>query len=310
LAIKQLILKDEKLNNQLSENGYVVMPFLNRDEVQKLLSAFHNHHKTPIQGFYATAHSAEITFRKKMSEYIKEALSRSVTEQFVNCNLLGGSFIVKSENQTEYLQPHQDWNIVDENKFRSFNIWIPLVDLHEANGTILVMPKSHLWLKNYRHSSIPCAFQNVHSLILQNMLPLYLKTGEALIYDHALLHASEPNRSDTLRIACACGIIPSEAEMKFYWNNSGIVEEYKSSPEFFLTENVFSGPHGLKKIKNVPYHFHQIDEIEFYMLSGIDKPHEEEKNNSVRHSNTASRFWEIYTPSNIAKEIKLRLSGK
>jgi hypothetical protein len=303
------ILYEDMLNTQLWENGYVVVPFLNHDELKNLLNIFNQIPRELVQGFYATAHSPDLDFRRRMSDAVKNAMQRSVGEHMVNCKVLGGSFIAKAPGTSDVLPPHQDWNIVDEEKFRSYNIWIPLVDLHEHNGVIMVMPGSHRWIKTYRHSSIPCAFQQVHSIILENMKPLYLKAGEALIYDHALLHASQPNRSNELRIACACGVIPEEAEMLFYWNHNGVIEVYESSPDFFLQENIFSGPHGLKKIKDIAYDFPRIDENKLYQLAGIKKPQPTDADAKISPKQSLS-FFEIYSPMNILSEIKLRLSGK
>jgi hypothetical protein len=216
--------------------------------------------------------------------------------------------IVKGTHNKYLLQPHQDWNIVDESMFRSFNVWIPLVDLNQENGAIMVMPGSHNWIDTYRHSSIPCAFSQVHSLLLEKMQTLYLKAGEALIYDHALIHASHENRSGEVRVACASGIKPKEAEMLFYWNNNGIIEEYKSNADFFMTENVFAGPGSLEKKKTVKYDFKSVSVDEFYTLSGIAVPQKDEPELKVERIEGRLPFWKVYTPMNILREIKFRIT--
>jgi ectoine hydroxylase-related dioxygenase (phytanoyl-CoA dioxygenase family) len=43
--------------------------------------------------------------------------------------------MVKSKGENGSLHPHQDWNIVDEREFNSYNIWLPLVDVNAENGT-------------------------------------------------------------------------------------------------------------------------------------------------------------------------------
>jgi hypothetical protein len=272
LTIEQPILKNNTLDSQLWRDGYVVIPFLNNDEVQQLLKVFHENHPKGIEGFYATAHTTDIDFRQKMNLEIRKAYNRAIEENFINCRPLGGSFIAKAPNSEEALQPHQDWNIVDETLFRSFNIWVPLVDLTDKNGAIYVLRGSHNWHRGYRHLTIPCAYGKVYNAVWQNMIPLYMKAGEALIYDHALVHASDANKSTDVRVACAYGIIPEQADMRFYWNNNGQVEEYAVTPEFFMTQNVFTGPHGLTKIADNPYDFHQLNEDEFYRLAQIEKP--------------------------------------
>jgi hypothetical protein len=309
--VYQNILLDEKQNSELQKEGFVVLPFLNENEISELATFFNQKITLDEGDFYATAHANDISFRSEMSDKIVAVIQDKVDSYFKNHELLGASYIVKSKGLSQALQPHQDWNIVDESSYRSYNIWIPLVDLNEENGAILVMPKSHSWIINYRHSSISCSFQKVHQQIWENMKPLFLKAGEALIYDHALLHASMPNVSQKDRIACACGIIPDDATMRFYWNNNGKVEEYESSKEFFLTENIFSGPHGLKKIKYIDTDFISIDEKVFFELIGIEKPNVITVDSIEIETKFLAKkaFWKVYTISNITNEIKSRIKS-
>lgn len=309
--VYQDILLDSAQNLQLHKDGYIVIPFLSEVEVSELTNFFNNKIELQEGDFYATAHAKDIDLRMEMSNKIVEVIQQKVNSFFQNHELLGASFIVKSKNLSQVLQPHQDWNIVDESSYRSYNIWIPLVDLNDENGAILVMPQSHSWITNYRHSSIPCSFQEIHSQIWEAMKPLYLKAGEALIYDHALLHASMPNTTQINRIACACGIIPKGAPMRYYWNNNGIIEEYESSKDFFMKENVFSGPNGLNKIKNMEFDFISIDENCFYKLTKTIKPNVnineimvDENQFQVTKKPT---FFQVYTISNIINEGLTRI---
>lgn len=307
---KRPYLNDETLDQQLDQEGYVVIPFLEQDEVDQLVKVFKEAHKEDIVPFYATAHHPSSDFRKEMSNHIVEVLRPHASEVFNDCKLLGASFIVKSKDDASLLQPHQDWNIVDENEFRSFNVWIPLVDLTPENGAIEILPKSHNWLRGYRHSSIDCAYREVHDLVWENMKPLYMKAGEALIYDHALIHASKANTTDQKRIACASGVIPTKAPMYFYWNNNGTVEQYESNADFFMTENIFEGPGDLRKIADVDYGFHSINADEFYRLIGKQPPLTKQPEpiiEEVVEQEDALPFWKVYTPMNILREINNRL---
>lgn len=306
-------LKDETLDEQLRSEGYVVIPFLSADSVQRLSNEFKKAHKHGTTAFYATAHHPDTELRTRMSEAILTEFDPAVENTFKECRLLGGSFIVKTNDGNDDLQPHQDWNIVDEDSYRSFNIWVPLVDLNETNGAIEVLPKSHDWQRGYRHASIPCAYQEVHDLVWKAMKPLYMKAGEALIYDHSLLHASKANQTGLPRIAVASGIIPEEAEMFFYWNNNGVVEQYESSPEFFMSENIFAKPVGLRKLADLAYDFPQVNPERFYQLSGVEPPEpvmvEVQEDVSVAPSDQRS-FWQTYTPMNILREINYRLRSR
>jgi len=306
-------LNDARLDRQLAEDGYVVIPFLSDEEVFSLKQVFEEAHPQQPAPFYATAHHQDSDFRKQMSAAISEVLKPHCDQVFNDCNLLGASFISKSKDDASKLQPHQDWNIVDENEFRSFNIWIPLVDLTQENGTIEVLPKSHDWIRGYRHSSIDCAYRKVHDLVWDNMQPLYMKAGEALIYDHSLLHASKSNRTDEKRIACASGVMPREARMYFYWNNNGTVEQYQSNVEFFMTQNIFEGPSGLKKVASLEYDFPTVEVADFYRFTGKEMPRSEpiiEEVSVQSEQETGNRsFWQTYTLMNIFREIHYRITS-
>ncbi|MCF8464373.1 MAG: phytanoyl-CoA dioxygenase family protein [Flavobacteriales bacterium] len=306
-------LQNLELDRQLAEEGYVVVSFLNEDEVRVLKKVFEDAHPIETVPFYATAHHQDSDFRKEMSFAISNVIKSHVEEAFENCDLLGASFISKTKNDGSLLQPHQDWNIVDEEKYRSFNLWIPLVDLTEENGAIEILPKSHNWIRGYRQSSIDCAYRQVHDLVWNNMEPLYMKAGEALIYDHALLHASKANRSSEKRIACASGIIPKEAQMYLYWKNEDIIEQYECSPEFFMTQNIFDGPTGLKKVAELEYDFPTVSQTQFYGFIGKEPELQKSDESEVFHETSIEiekqYFWDVYTPMNILREIHHRMTS-
>jgi len=246
------ILKNNNLENQLSTEGYVVVPFLDENKVLELTNFFIKNHPNDIPGFYASAHTQDIDFRNKMNDKIKEIYQDSIQEYFINHEALGGSFVVKTNTQKERLHPHQDWNIVDEVKYRSFNIWVPLVDLNEKNGAIRVLPKSHLWGLNFRGPNIPDENGEKLNQFWEEMTTLNMKAGEALIYDHRLYHASYPNQTDEYRLATVFGIKPKEADMFYYFGNNGNIDVYRSNVEFFMKGNIQEGPQVLEKIETIP----------------------------------------------------------
>jgi len=245
------ILKDQELDKTLLAEGYVVVPFLEKAQVENLKHFFYENHPKDIPGFYASAHSQDLVFRQKMNDQIKSTYSEAIDRYFSNCEALGGSFVVKTKAQKEKLHPHQDWNIVDEKQYRSFNIWVPLVDLTEKNGAIRVLPKSHLWGENYRGPNIPDERQDQLSDFWDKMQTLMMKAGEALIYDHRLYHASYPNKMDEFRLATVFGIKPAEAEMFYYFGKEDKIEVYKSSVEFFMTGDIQRGPEILELVKRI-----------------------------------------------------------
>jgi hypothetical protein len=264
----QKILIDDTLDKRLAEDGYVVLPFLNTDELKSLLSLFNNKVSGAHEGLYATAHAGEYDFKKQINDEMLKVFGRAVEQYFSNCRPLGGSYVVKYKGEKGVLFPHQDWNITDENHFRSFNVWVPLVNTSAENGAIAVLPHSHNLVKSYRASNLADPFMKINDYVWQFHKTLDLKAGEALIYDHRLLHASGINKTDEPRIAVVFGIIPQTAEMRYYYMNydKGMVEEYESNVEFFFRNNILKGPADLKKLKEIPYQPDFLTEQDFQRL--------------------------------------------
>ncbi len=273
MKIQEQILRDKELDEQLLEKGYVVVPFLTPAETNELVDFYYQNHPKTQDGMYATAHVNDIEFRMKMNNFIKTVFERAIEKAFINHTALGGSYIAKGKGAKGTLHPHQDWNIVDETEFRSFNVWVPLVDLNENNGAIKILPESHSWLTTYRGANISSAFGNLNDLLWKEMLSLYMKKGEALIYDHRLLHASGENKTDEIRLAAVYGIIPAKSEMRYYHKaDTNTVEVFESNPEFFLNGNIFEGPKGLKSLNKFLFSFPQVEVNDYYRYTNRPKP--------------------------------------
>ncbi|CAK9249850.1 unnamed protein product [Sphagnum jensenii] len=253
------IVKDPASEKKLIDDGYIVVPFLSQEETADLKNFYYQFNSDKLEGMSATAHLPDIDRRMEMNNFIKKVFERAIAQTFINATALGGSFIAKGKGKNGTLTPHQDWNIVDELQFRSFNIWVPLVDLNENNGAICIMPGSHTWIQSYRSSNIGSAYHNVEPQLWERMTRLDMRAGEALIYDHRLIHASGENKTDKIRLAAVFGIIPDEASMLYYHKmDDKTVEIYESNKEFFLYENIFEGPKKLKRVGQVPYDFPSI----------------------------------------------------
>ncbi|MFT5780620.1 MAG: ectoine hydroxylase-related dioxygenase (phytanoyl-CoA dioxygenase family), partial [Crocinitomicaceae bacterium] len=131
-----LELHNSELTETLRSEGKVVFPLLSAAQVDKLKAIFHEHHSTTPEGFYATTHREDKQFRKDISNQILAVIEEDVDATFKNLKMLGGAFISKAPGEKGILPLHQDWNIVNEKEARSYNLWIPLVDVNPFNGAI------------------------------------------------------------------------------------------------------------------------------------------------------------------------------
>lgn len=242
------IFKQSTLNQTLEEEGYAIVPFLLNEEIAELQKCFFEHHPNLPDGMYASSHSPNLDLRQKMNEAIQQNCARAIKQTFVNCTPLGATFMVKNKGANGSLKPHQDWSIVDENRFNSYNIWLPLVDVNEANGTLLILPQSHSFIENIRGLNIPSSFEQVEKEVWKYLIPLNVKAGNAVVYDHRLLHASGINQTNQTRLTIVYGIVPENAEMRYYFGNKNKIEVYGCSPEFYFSQDINQGPIGLNQI--------------------------------------------------------------
>jgi len=243
------LLPEPQAAAELATKGYTVFPFLSSADTDALTRYYFEIQQEEPGHFYSSTHAKDPAFRKKTSDYIKDIISPRMSSVFKNYRLLGGAFVVKPPHGKGILQPHQDWNIVDEAATRSFNLWIPLTDVTIENGAVFVLPGSHSKLPTFRGPGIASLFKNIEQDIWNTLTPLPMKAGEALFYDHALLHGSPVNSTDKIRLGIVCGVISNNADMQLCFVKNDSIEIYKADEHFFMEKDPANGPAGLSFIK-------------------------------------------------------------
>ncbi|MDX2362344.1 MAG: phytanoyl-CoA dioxygenase family protein [Crocinitomicaceae bacterium] len=255
--------KDIKLSNELEVEGSVIFPFLTAIQIDALKELFNKFHTENPQGFYATTHAEDKDWRKQVSNEILAIIKDSIDPLFDSIDVLGGAFISKAPGEKGILPLHQDWNIVDEKVARSYNLWVPLVDVNEFNGAMRILGRSHQKQETYRGPNLPPTLYKISDAVDQHMVSLNMKAGMGLLYDHALWHSSPINQSNELRLAIVFGVIPKGASMRFYHQNDKELEEYVSHSEFFFQNDPKDGPKGLELNKSFPFENEILNEEQF-----------------------------------------------
>ena len=96
-----------------------------------------------------------------------------------------------------------------------------------------------------------------------------MKAGEALVYDHRLLHASGINKTETPRLVIVYGLIPAASTMRYFYTKGDVIEEYECTADFYFNENIIEGPKGLKLLRSVP---NQNPEMSLVQLKEMYEP--------------------------------------
>jgi ectoine hydroxylase-related dioxygenase (phytanoyl-CoA dioxygenase family) len=127
-----------------------------------------------------------------------------------------------------------------------------------------ILPGSHRKLPTFRGANLPNAFDEVRPLVWSAMEVLEMKAGQALIYDHRLVHGSGPNQSQELRLAVVFGVIHRQAQMRYYYQQEeGKINEYACSPSFYLEGNPGAGPADLELLRQLEVQTPVFDEPTF-----------------------------------------------
>lgn len=238
------IFKNDQLQKEFEQNGFVKLPMLKREEVEMLREYYVNQDfDNKIEaGFHISLDNQNEELVKEVGSRIKEVLAPKTTELLDDCQIFTASYVIKEPGLQNIVPPHQDWTFVDEDQFCSATVWTALVDVTEQNGALGVIPGSHKTFNHKRSSPSPQSKSPLADHIF-TLFPfvevIEMKAGESLIFDNRLIHASPPNLSDQARIAVGIGITQSEAKLKHFYQNptSGKLEEYDVEQSFFTWFN-------------------------------------------------------------------------
>lgn len=259
-----MIFRDAGLNEELERKGYVVLPFFDGAQVEELKKLY-NKYDTASPYFHSTTFSKDVDVKKQLNAEAGAVFNPKVNELFTGYKNLGASFLTKPGGQGGFMPVHQDWTIVDETKYGSYTIWIPLQDVNADNGAITVLDGSHRLTPTLRSPGLPVVINDIEPEVRKRMKTLNMKAGEAFIFNHALLHASHLNTTNTNRLAITYGMIPEAAQLLFYYQSeNGKVDKYIVDDDFFLHYDNHGGkPTFVQPVEQLEQDFNQITVGEF-----------------------------------------------
>lgn len=319
------IFQDAELQKHFDEKGFVKVQFLDEDQINELEQLFDElHPELPTEGFISGSYSPDLQYKQKASDHIKRVFSKSYERIFKNYTAFGGSFLFKMPSENSDLVQHQDWTIVDEEKYVALNCWVPLCDTNMGNGTLMVLPGSHYPnFPVHRAPTLDFFFNGNDDLIRERLVPMNAKAGEAVILNQSLVHYSPANQSGKIRKAITAGVKTKDAPMMFYYYDRAAakaeLDVYEMDENFLIMfddfgTDIFLPPKHGKKVKTIEYQLPQPSRDEMKQLlakfAGEELVEEKPVAQEVAQENVDTRsFWETYTPANVYREIVSRLSN-
>jgi hypothetical protein len=243
----------------LISKGYSLFSFSDTEKLRQLYGTFSEllkEKQNPYaewQGFYISTFDSESKMRQKVNEMVSNEINSFVQENFPGYKILNSNIILKEPGDKE-VPLHQDWSFVDEEKYTSFEIWLPLNEVNEKNGGMYVLEESHKWFKNYRSSRVNTKCIDLYNSIKPHLKFINMKFGEGLVFDHRLMHYTPPNLTGNSRLVMQTAIIPNDAIPLFAYQDTDKddIEIFKVNENFFLKENIFTRPNNYEIYTTIP----------------------------------------------------------
>lgn len=201
--------RSANVHASFAEQGFLCMPLLDHGVLQEFNRDVRTLFPDVADGFVSSVWQTP-AFRRRANDMIAPALDDLLRRVLTGYRIVLASFVVRSSGSNEQDMPlHQDWTFVDEAVAQSLGVWIPLQHVDTSNGCLQVVPGSHRHQQPMR--AIGGGFR--YSMLEVELREQYLvdvpaQAGDAVFFDHRLIHCSRPNTSSQPRFAVGAVLLP------------------------------------------------------------------------------------------------------
>lgn len=268
MSTKRLF-RDAALEDEFGRNGYVILDLLDRAEVARLRGEYDRLMASRALGqgrenLYESSRAHDLEWNLEVNAAIRQALVGGAGRYFQNHEFFGGTFLLKIPGATQ-MALHQDWSVVEEDRYQSLFVWCPLVDTRPENGGLFVLPGSHAYFRNYRSGNMPSRRIPPEGRLKDHVVDLMLPAGRAVAYADRLFHGSHANTTSDMRIVATSRVNQQDAELVYYHKvDAERVDIIRASPVFYLRdgEGLDRGelPDGAEAIRTLAYRYEPVTE--------------------------------------------------
>ncbi len=259
--------KSDDIEEKFVKYGYtIIRNFINKDEIEELRQLYKdNELPNPPKSFYVSHWIEGGSSKKNIDVGIQKVLVPRAQQYLDDFIPVFAAMSVKHPAPDSAMHLHQDWAHVDETKYRSLNVWVAMDETTSENGAICLLKGSHRLFDYARGVAIPETFRHIGSENLQKYLTnIYLNPGDAVAWDHRVIHGSLTNHSNKLRLAAVVNMRPAESAFLLYYIKPGSearnaetnIEVYSPEMDFFISYDSVNHPTDVEKttfLKKYPY---------------------------------------------------------
>ncbi len=222
------VLRDASLDERIDSHGAVRCPWFDPPELGALRSTVERLGLDGESGFHDTAAAGlGVEDRQEVHRLLTGAFAPVADRTLAGYVPIMSAIMTKWPGAGGEKEIHRDFQLVDESRFRTVCVWVPLGDVDEANGALRVLHGSHRVATGIR--SVPRTPQEppdpLGDLRMEDLEPVPVRAGEAVVFDLAVVHGSDLNRSAEPRRAVGVAYAPAAAELSLrYVGERGDVE--------------------------------------------------------------------------------------
>lgn len=237
-------------DSEIYNKGMFTMSLLSEQQIQDCLSVYNNVHSGLDDKFYNTMASNNLDYRKQVNAQLEAILGDTLRPLFDRYKVLAYNFAAKTYGVGSNCNIHNDDSHADEAIHTCINVWIPLVNVGDKNGSLYVLPYSHKLPYSIRGIGLPFEYENYKSIIEPFLKVMTMKAGEALFFDSRLIHGSYENKLEQDRPAIILAMLPEEAEPLVYMTHRGMPKDYaelfEAPSDFYLNIKIGERPDNYK----------------------------------------------------------------
>ncbi len=209
-------------DRHIADLGFCKLDFTGQDKIEALKKLYSEQFSTEkVDGMMVSHNHGSYEKNLAVSEAIYGLLKEELELHFPNHRFFVGHFIVKEAGNTNSFQLHQDWNIVDESKHSSYQLWIPLQLSYPENGGMFFIPRSQHFNNALRSGSFGIPRVNLEPEVYPYLSYTRLFPGQATVFSNRMLHGSFSNATPENRLSVLVSLVEKDAPTLYYHHNKG-----------------------------------------------------------------------------------------
>jgi hypothetical protein len=214
---------DTSRQEEVFKNGYTTVRLLSAEEAialgERIVELRHNGdfatRNMRGMSFHASVLDSDLDYKRRVNALVRECFAPRIAAILNGYRITTCGALAKPPGGGE-LGVHRDWTMTSSVDDVCLNVWCPLVDVEESNGTLRFVAGSHRLVRNIEAPHVPMYFQAFIHELKERATPVSMDAGEALIFDTTIVHWSGTNTTGRLRPVAAALCVPQDTRLVFH----------------------------------------------------------------------------------------------